>query len=102
MPMTKVISFKVPDDIDLQSRLGDTAKKAGIQAWELISQMLDLWDQKQSDEPKGQSWLEWRNTVDNELQAIHTKINVTPNPNSQKRPYQKKDKSPESTPPKQN
>ena len=73
-PMTRVVSFKIPEEAkDLQSRLSIASKKAGVAVWELMCKMLDLLDQ-QSEELVGDGWKEWRGTVETELQSLRTEI----------------------------
>ena len=72
--MTRVVSFKIPEEAkDLQSRLSIASKKAGVAVWELMYKMLDLWDQ-QSGELAGDGWQEWRGTVETELRSLRADI----------------------------
>jgi hypothetical protein len=69
LAMTKVVSIKVPDDTAiLQSQLTAAAKKAQIPVWELLSKMLEIWNQEErgSSECRGVEAL--RQAVEDELE----------------------------------
>lgn len=75
MAMTKVVSIKVPDDMAvLQSRLTATAKRAQIPVWELMSRMLDKWDESGSGEPTGEGWTEWRTAIEEKVRDLETEL----------------------------
>ena len=75
MAMTKVISIKVPDDMAvLQSRLTATAKRAQIPVWELLTRMLDKWDESGSGEPAGESWTEWKAAIEEKVRRLETEL----------------------------
>jgi hypothetical protein len=75
MAMTKVVSIKVPDDMAiLQSRLTATAKRAQMPVWELMSRMLDSWDEAGNGAPSGNGWAEWRPVIEEKVQALQAEI----------------------------
>jgi hypothetical protein len=78
MAMTKVVSLKVPDEAEgLQARLGLAAKKAGIPTWELLTQLLDIWDrQHEAGEPipAGVSWEEWKADIEAEVRSLRVEL----------------------------
>jgi hypothetical protein len=82
MAMTKVVSLKVPDEAEgLQARLGLAAKKVGIPAWELLTRMLDVWDQQHDDQsgessPAGESWEEWKANIEAEVRALRAELDA--------------------------
>jgi hypothetical protein len=70
MGMNKVIGFKVPDEFaDLQSRLTERARQAGLQVWQLLDRWL-----KESEEPKGEDWQAWKKSVEERLNNLSAEI----------------------------
>jgi hypothetical protein len=71
--MTKVVSFKVSNEAaNLQALLTAAAKKAGIPVWELLSRMLEQWEQAAgSGQPAGD---EWKATVEGRLRALEAEL----------------------------
>jgi hypothetical protein len=69
MAMTKVVSIKVPDDkAILQSQLTAAAKKAQIPVWELLSKMLEIWNQEERGSSKCRGVEALRQAVEDELE----------------------------------